>query len=156
MTAAITALLVIVALVAGGAPARAAEHAHHSRESALTLDQGRKWPTDAPLRQGMARIRVSMARALPGVRNGAFGASDYRTLAADIESSVTYVVENCTLQGDADAVLHGLISELLEGAQTMQGNSTVVSAQKGVAQVSAALAEYGRLFDDPGWAPLTP
>lgn len=155
MIPALTAHLVIIALVAGGTPALAAEHPHHAHGSALTLDQGRKWPTDAPLREGMARIRASMSRALPGVRAGSFSPSEYRALAADVEGSVAYVVENCRLEGDADTVLHGLIARVLDGVHAMQGGSPVQTPAEGVAQVSGALAEYGRLFDDPGWAPLT-
>ena len=51
-------------------PALAADHAHeHEGHGAATpvLNHGQKWPTDAPLRQGMASIRSALLPQLPAI-----------------------------------------------------------------------------------------
>jgi hypothetical protein len=41
-------------------------HAHAAKVE-ISLDNGKKGPTDAALRQGMGEIRVAIAGALPGI-----------------------------------------------------------------------------------------
>ena len=50
------AMVAIVAAACAGAPAHAADDHHHgaATPTKLSLDQGRKWPTDESLRNGMS------------------------------------------------------------------------------------------------------
>jgi hypothetical protein len=100
----------------------------------------------------MSRIRADVASALPAIHGDRSSAADFRHLATDIEGHVAYMIENCRLEEDADAVLHRLIAEILEGAAAMRSEGA--ARAPGAAQVAAALNHYGRLFDDPGWTPL--
>ncbi|HSD61428.1 MAG TPA: hypothetical protein VLC55_11300 [Burkholderiales bacterium] len=135
----------------------AAEHPHHDQgaPATLTLDQGRKWPTDEPLRQGMERMRAAMAQALPAIHADTTKAPQYRSLAGPVQKEVAYIVANCHLAPDADAMLHQLIAELLAGADAMQGKAKGVTPREGAIKVVQALDDYGRYFDHPGWQPLT-
>jgi len=134
----------------------AAEHAHHDQgvPATLTLDQGRKWPTDEPLRQGMGRVRAAMEQALPAIQTDKAKPQQYRDLAGSVQKEVAYIVANCHLAPDADAMLHRLIADLLAGADAMQGKARGIAPRSGAINVVQALDDYGRYFDHPGWQPL--
>jgi hypothetical protein len=129
------AALAAALTLAFGAPAFAAGDAHShgaAGEAKLVLDQGRKWQTDAPLRQGMDNIRSAVAQ---GVQNDA--------LAKKVETEVAGIVQNCKLEPEADAQLHIVIGELLAGAEAQD-----------TARVKQALNAYGEHFDHAGWQRL--
>lgn len=149
------ALLCAAAALTGSA-ALAAEHAHHGHEAParLTLDQGRKWATDEPLRQGMGRMREAAARDLPAIHADKAKPRQYRDLAGSVRKEVAYMVANCHLAPDADAMLHLVIAELLAGTDAMEGKARGVAPRSGAIQVVQALDDYGRYFDHPGWQPL--
>ena len=68
MRATIASLLALAILSAPGGAVLAADpaaHSHGTKQPALTLNRGNKWPTDTPLRTGMARIRADLASTLP-------------------------------------------------------------------------------------------
>lgn len=139
-----------------GSASLAAEDAHHGHEApaALTLDQGSKWPTDEPLRQGMGRVRDAMAQALPAIHTDKAQLEQYRELAGSVRKEVAYVVANYHLAPEADAMLHLVIAELLAGADAMQGKAEGVAPRAGAIKVVQVLEDYGRHFDHPGWQPL--
>ena len=108
------AAAVLVATLVSGQPAVAAEEHHHHGESSVTvkkleLNAGKKWATDAALRQSMDEINQAMTRALPLIHKKRFSDSDYTTLATTISQKVGYAVEHCKLEAKADAMLHLVI-----------------------------------------------
>lgn len=157
MTPRFSLFLTSLALVAA-APAPAAESAdaghHHGHAAAaaqqLRLNAGKKWATDAPLRQSMREIDLAMREALPQIRGHRFGDGDYRALSATIERKVGYVVANCKLEPQADAMLHVLLGDLLAGARAMAGNKAE-ARDDGAERVFGALKDYGKFFRHPGW-----
>ena len=123
-------LATVVALVALGAapgPAQGAENAPHAHAHApaasaeVNLDHGRRWATDAPLRSGMARIRALSVAGLGRAQAGQLSQAQYRDLAGKIEIEVGGIVAKCKLPPEADAVLHGVIAEIMGGADAMAG-----------------------------------
>lgn len=52
----------------------------------------------------------------------------------------------------ADANLHYVIADLLQGVSLMRGTDPARSRHDGAALVHGALLAYGKYFDDPGWA----
>ena len=152
-----TVLAVALALAFGG-PALAAgeahEHGHGAEQAKLTLNHGKKWQTDAPLRQGMDNIRVALAGDLKTIHANKASAKQYEALAARVEGEVAYVVQNCRLDPEADAQLHLVIAEVLGGAEAMQGKEKGVTRRAGAVRVVKALNEYGKHFDHPGWRKL--
>ena len=128
--------LVLAVALALSAPAMAAEDAHShgtaAGEAKLVLNHGQKWPTDAPLRQGMENIRSAVAK---GMKDEA--------LAKAVETEVAGIVQNCKLEPEADEQLHLVIAELMAGAEA-----------KDPAKVAKALNAYGEHFDHAGWKRL--
>ena len=142
--------------VAGSALAQQ-EHQHqHGQATAavgqLQLDAGHKWATDASLRSGMAQIRTAFDADHPAIHAGKESDAQYEALAARIESQVNDIVKNCKLPPAADANLHYVIADLLQGVSLMRGQDPARTRHDGAALVHGALIAYGKYFDDPGWA----
>ena len=152
--AALAAACAPVAMAATPA-APAGAHAHDGAHGTkLRLDHGRKWATDAPLREGMTRIRAIVAPKLDAAHAGTMVAAEYAALAAKVEVEVGNIVTNCKLPPEADAALHVVLSDLAEGTGAMAGKTPGVQPRKGLVQVVAAVNEYGRYFEHPGWKPI--
>ncbi len=153
----VLAILTAVALVATiPATVEAAEsHDHHHEAAAaeLHLNQGRKWPTDAVLRRGMAAMRTDLAGRLPAIHKGDLDPDQYAAIARSIEGEVGTIVGQCKLEPEADAMLHIVIADLMGAAATMQGKAPGRAAE-GAHRAVAALNNYGKYFSHPGWLPI--
>ncbi|HEX6362995.1 MAG TPA: hypothetical protein VFZ93_08565 [Albitalea sp.] len=135
--------------------AQAHEHDHGPAVPArLGLDQGRKWATDAPLRSGMERIRALVQPQLAGARAGKPTPAQYAALAREVETEVGGIVANCRLEPKADAMLHLVIADIGAGTDAMAGKAPALRPEQGLVKVAAALSDYARHFDHPGFAPL--
>lgn len=148
------ALAAAVALVFAG-PALAArgahEHGHQAGEAKLVLNQGKKWQTDAPLRQGMENIRAAFAADVEAIDTNKQSPQKFEALAAKVNGEVAGIVQNCKLEPEADAQLHLVIAELMGGAEAMEGKEKGVSRRAGAERVAKALNAYGKHFDHAGW-----
>ena len=142
-------------LVAAPAVAQAEhEHMHHSSSAAvaqLQLDDGKKWPTDPTLRSGMAAIQAAFDADHPAIHAGKESDQQYAALAGRIEVQVQAIVANCKLPPSADANLHFVIADLLQGVSLMRGEDPQRTRHEGAALVHGALLAYPKYFDDPGW-----
>jgi hypothetical protein len=78
----------------------------------MTLNQGRKWATDEPLRAGMGRIRGLVEPQLGAAHAGKLTPAQYRELATQVENEVGGIVANCKLEPKADAMLHLVIADI--------------------------------------------
>lgn len=125
-----------------------AHSGHDAHAAEPTLNHGKKWPTDAALRQGMSEIRALVAEALPKVHRGGLDAG---ALSARIMTQVDYVTANCRLPEEADGQLHLVLARIIDGAERMKASG---AAADGVVTVAGAIEAYGRTFDHPGWHPL--
>lgn len=135
--------------VAGGGLAEA-RHSHEGQAHSgleLTLDEGRKWPTDEILRSGMSEMRDDMAASLPRIHAGQFSDGDYATLAGRLEGRIDHVVANCALPPEADAQLHLVLAEMLDAVDAMKRGPDAGAALR----IIQGLDAYGRHFDHPGW-----
>jgi hypothetical protein len=141
-------------VAAAAQPAAADTHAHAAgAPTKLTLDHGKRWTTDAPLRLRMNEIRALVAPKLPAVHAGTLPAADYAKLGADVEGKVAAIVAECKLPPAADAMLHLVVADLVAGADVMQGKAPG-NAAEGAHRVVTAANAYGRYFDHAGWKPL--
>ncbi|MDO5692126.1 MAG: hypothetical protein Q4G70_06565 [Pseudomonadota bacterium] len=149
-TLAATAMASLMAL---GTPALAqkAAHDHGSAPQELTLNQGQKWGTDAPLRKGMDGIRALVAPKLDAAHAGKLSADQYRQLAGQIELQVADIVKNCKLEPAADEQLHGLIAEIGAGVDAMNGKTAGTQPVDGLLKVTHAVNQYPVYFDHPGF-----
>jgi hypothetical protein len=130
------------------------DHDHAATPATLTLDAGKKWMTDTPLRQAMTNIRNAVSDAVPAIHADKYSASEYETLAKKIDSEIGYIVRNCQLKPAADAQLHLVLARILEGIAAMEGKTEDVTRQSGAVSVMRALKDYNIYFDHPGWIPV--
>jgi hypothetical protein len=110
-----------------------AAHEAHGTAS-MALNAGKRWETDEALRLGMQRIRDAAAQ-----QQGA-------ALANTIKEQVNYLIANCKLDPKADATLHGIISQLLTGADMLNKNP---ESSEGMEKIRHALHQYPDYFNDP-------
>lgn len=133
------------------ADAHDAEHADAASHAAGTdyaVPAGHEpWTPDAPLVDGMSRVRTAIAdlRAHPGEANVA-------ARAADIDAAVQYMFANCKLDPEPDIALHAVLARLIAGTQALHANPADTAA---VVDMQAAVANYEQLFDDPNGDPAT-
>lgn len=146
-------LLMSIALVLGvtGAAWAAtvtAKHEHGGHQVKPALNDGAKWATDEPLRKGMARIRSDMEASLHDIHEGKMKAAGYNALADKVSAQIAGIVAECKLEPKADAQLHIVIAQMLEGVEAMQGKQKKIKRQAGAVTVFMALEQYGAYFDD--------
>jgi hypothetical protein len=146
--------------------AHAAEHEHSSHEAhaaahdhgshgghetaALSLNEGKRWETDQPLRTGMERIRAAASPVIAVHAAGQVSAAQTKAMADTITDAVIDVVANCKLSPAADATLHVIITDLLSGAGLLAENP---ASGDGIELIAKALRLYPEYFDHPGWNP---
>lgn len=148
----------LTAALGGTALAQTAGHDHDgATPQALSLNDGRKWPTDAPLRAGMKNIRNLVAPELDAAHAGTLDAAHYQQLASRIETEVGGIVANCKLEPKADAMLHLVIADIGQGTDAMagkDGKDGQLRPALGLTKVARAVNQYGSHFDDAGFKPL--
>lgn len=148
-------LIVVATLVLSIPAAIAADtaHQHEGHGSATpTLNNGQKWATDAPLRQGMEGIKAALAPQLQAIHENKLKAAQYRALAKQSNTQIGYMVMNCKLAPEADAQLHLIIAELGTAVAAMERKDKSVTRQAGALRLLHALETYGEYFDHPGWS----
>ncbi|MBF0439073.1 MAG: hypothetical protein HQL93_08120 [Magnetococcales bacterium] len=130
------------------------QHEHNGptrTESGLTLNNGKPWQTDAPLRKGMEGIQRDIKESLPRIHAGTFTAKQYVALAKKMHNHINYIFKNCKLPKEADAQLHLVLAEVVQGQEAMEAHN---GQSSGAAMIVHALDLYGRHFDHAGWKPL--
>jgi hypothetical protein len=120
------------------------DHEHKTAQPGLSLDQGKKWTTDAPLREGMTNIRKITAEASTKPTKEA----DQKA-AGRIHDEIQKIFKNCKLSPKADANLHLILAELMAGASALKDPK--VKSSEAHARIKKALDQYGQYFDHPGW-----
>lgn len=151
------ALALAVALAFAGPAAygqAAHDHGHAAGEAKLALNQGKKWTTDAPLRQGMENIRGVLAKDVKAIHANKATPEQYEALAAKVTGEVAAIVQNCKLEPAADEQLHIVIAELMAGAEAMEGKAKGETRRAGAERIAKALNAYGEHFDHAGWKRL--
>src|SRR5574340_239261 len=151
------ATLSAAALLSAGVEIAFAQDHSHSHDAAeparLTLNNGKKWATDASLRQGMSRIRDALATELPAIHSGKATAEQYRALAQKTNDQIAFMVKNCKLEPKVDAMLHLVLADIIAGADAMAAQDGG-EAHKGAMKIAHALENYAAHFDHPGWRGL--
>lgn len=152
----LSVFLLVTGLLMGSA--LAAEHEHHREDqdhgSGLVLDHGKKWATDKTLRTGMSGIRSALAVDLKAVQSGKARAKTYDALSSQIDKQLVFIEQNCRLNPQADAVLHLILAETMEGVESMRSKQTDTEKREGFFKVLDALDDYNRYFNHPGWQPI--
>ena len=154
LTTAVAAAAMVAALSAP-ALAQTATHDHSAATPhKLTLNQGRKWATDEPLRVGMGRIRGLVEPQMGAAHAGKLTPGQYPEVATQVETEVGGIVANCRLEPKADAMLHLVIADIGTGTDTMAGKDAKTRPALGLVKVAQAVNQYGSHFDHPGFKPI--
>ncbi|MBA1261330.1 DnrO protein [Stutzerimonas stutzeri] len=124
-------------------------HHDHASPAAAPAATGEQWATDAPLREGMTRLQRSVEAALAGNPAQPIGEAEAIQLQKDVETHVSYLLENCQLPEQADAALHVLLIDLLKGAEAL---SEPAEREQGIQRILASLHQYPELFAAPHWS----
>lgn len=149
-------LFALVFIVTTSFPLLAEEkHGHNAHGGvALQLNSGKKWETDAPLRNGMAGIRDDMASKLGEIHASKLKKTGYAELSEKISTHTNSIFKNCKLSPKADAQLHLVLSQILGGNQQMKSAKSIQDRRAGAIKIIDALQLYPKYFDHPGWQPL--
>lgn len=129
------------------------DHAAHG-QAVLQLDHGKKWVTDAALRDGMSAMRASVASQMAAIHHGKLDEAGYTTLATALEQSLMGIFANCKLSPAADVQLHNLLVPMHADIGRMKEGATRDERRQAAIAVIDGLASYGRFFDHPGWKAL--
>ncbi len=135
-----------LAAVAQAAP----QHAHedHAAHTATAPIPAQRYATDAPLREGMARVHTALDE-LRHYEMGHMPENMALERVATIEEATRYMFANCKLPAAPDSALHGMLGPLLAGAAALKKDPKDMAA---VAAMRSAVADYPRYFDDPQWS----
>lgn len=146
-------LILLAAMLANPVAAWAADPHDHGAAAPqkIALNAGKKWMTDAPLRQAMTAMRASVGITLPLAHAGTATAAQFDALSHEVNAQVAAIVQNCKLDAKADAQLHTVIAELLNGAEVAEGKQQGKNRAAGVIQIAQGLNTYGKYFDHAGW-----
>ncbi|MGB4813288.1 MAG: hypothetical protein WBP13_12525 [Methylophilaceae bacterium] len=72
-------------------------HSHHKHESVKpSLDHGKKWSTDEPLRKGMETLRMAFAKHQVAIHKGELSNAEYEALGEKLENEVGNIVSQCS------------------------------------------------------------
>lgn len=153
------AVAALAACLAANAQAAAehehGHHSHHGAESAqLSLNNGKKWTTDDNLRKGMAAIRDALAADLHAIHGNKETAEQYGALAKKVDEQIEFMVNNCKLDPDADAMLHRVLARIIDGSRAMTQQKTSKGRHQGAEKIAHALQDYPTYFEHPGWRGL--
>ncbi|GAB2490934.1 DnrO protein [Arenimonas alkanexedens] len=136
-----------------------AEHAEHGAPDAHAdhlLPDGHdtaplpaiRWASDAPLREGMRRVR----RATQSLAHGGHGHLDsgqVQAIAAELEAAVLDMFARCKLAPEPDAALHPLLARVLDSSKKLSAGEFDPAA---LADLEAVLTRYPALFEDADWS----
>lgn len=130
-----------------------AEHGHGQHGiSELVLNDGKRWATDVPLRQGLERIRDAVAPVVAATAARSLTKDEATAFSGVIKDQVQYLAENCKLEPKADAALHVLLNDFLQGADALAADPASKAALE---RVVNALELYPQYFDHQSWRSLT-
>lgn len=122
--------------------AHAHDAGHALAGSGFPVPEGHvRWTPDAPLLEGMSRVRA----AIDGLEQAA-GAGAVAAQAAEVDAAVDYMFANCRLDPEPDIALHAVLAQLMAASQALQADPADLAP---VAGMHAAVANYEALFDDP-------
>src|SRR5690606_5838293 len=124
--------------------ALAQDHAHHTAADAQVTAPAERYATDAPLRKGMADIRMAVT-ALDHHEHGHMNEQQALATVGIIERAIGDIIVNCKLEPEADHALHGVLAKLGKGIAGLKADPNDMGA---LAPMREAVADYAKLFDE--------
>ncbi|WP_202842962.1 DnrO protein [Luteimonas saliphila] len=128
--------------------AGAAEHADATAIAGGDVpvaDHHGPWTPDAPLIEGMSRVRTALA----GLEHAGPAPPEKAVVtarAADVDAAISYMFENCVLAPEPDAALHAILARLMAGTGALRKDPADLAP---VFDMEAAVENYEQLFAEP-------
>lgn len=135
-------------------------HHHKHYDAELKLNQGKKWETDRALRQGMRNIRSATDNAMQSAHTSPghhLEKPQAESLAKQVNQQVEHIFAECKLSAEADAVLHGLLADMLQAAQLLKEpvgsdrHSVQQTRLQALLSIQKSLDLYPQYFNDSEW-----
>lgn len=123
---------------------------HSAAELELVLNNGAKWQGDENMVIGMSAIRTAMASNLEAVHTGALTPEAAKTLAADVQTQLDFMIENCKLDPAVDEQFHSVLAQVAVGTSALEEGEI----EPGAVAIVQALNAYGEHFEHPDWQAL--
>lgn len=130
--------------------AQADAHADHGPLPVLA--DGQRWETDEPLRKAMGDIRDDVAKNLPAYHDAQLQPADADALATAVQGNIDYMIANCELAPEPDAVLHVMIGRMMGATAALREDP---ASADGMPQLVSVVNDYQASFDHVGLQPLT-
>jgi hypothetical protein len=132
------------------------EHAAHDAHAGQADSHGTdadappaiRWASDAPLREGMRRVRAATVSLSHGA-HGHLDDAQVQAVAAELEAAVQDMIARCRLAPEPDAALHPLLATVLRASAALAADGFDPAV---LAELEAVLARYPLLFEDAGWS----
>lgn len=124
-----------------GHDGQAHDGVHHPARAQAVAEGHAPWTPDAPLIEGMSRIRSAIA----GLEVGPTPANVVAR-ATDVDAAIESIFANCRLDPEPDVALHAILARLMAATRALHANPSDATP---VADMQAAVAHYEALFDDP-------
>ena len=126
-------------------------HDHDVSQQKIELNHGEKWTIDESLHVGMTAIKEAITNSLEDIHYDRFSLQQYTQLAIGLDKHLAYLFEHCKLPPKADAQLHVLLAQIMQGASEMKHDT---DQKQGAILVIKALKDYPTYFNDPAWQAL--
>lgn len=113
---------------------------HEERSSAVILNNGQKWKTNAETTDGMKKMSSLFETFAKQPK-----AEDYYSLKTKLEKEFDTILQKCTMTGEAHNQLHNYLLPMKELIGKLGSNSTE-EQQEALDNLQAHLKEYDKYF----------
>ncbi len=121
-------------------------HSHGGSSNVVEAKPNKKFIADEALRGRMSSILSEMQK-LSKTGSVAKKRKQVITTGGRVESVVQDIFKSCKLAPDADAAIHPILAEILEGAHMLKKGDE----KNGHEKIHKALLKYGDNFEHSGW-----
>lgn len=146
-------LAVMIAMLANVAPLSAAEGARASPTPPPAAEALR--PADASLRAGMEAVHNTVVTRLAAADGKALQEAEFVALADAIDRQVKEVAGGRDFHSRDGRYLQWLLGDLADGVTLMRIAPRAPGKRLGLMKVAETLNLYGKVFDHPGWQPIS-
>jgi hypothetical protein len=116
----------------------------HEHATALALNNGQKWQSDAPTNKNVADMRT-IAQDFSVEPHTSL--SDYQILAGDLQKGLDKMIQECKMSGLAHDALHLWLEPLLKDVNELKQADDTTSAEKIFHAINERLGLYAQYFE---------
>lgn len=119
------------------------EH-QHGEEQGITLNNGKKWETDADLKKLMGNINTELQKVKKLEKSGKAGPKTYEHFYHSIETSTQKIINSCKMPEGMHENYHVILEDILNTSEELKD----AEKQKGVtAKMTETMKKYTEYFD---------